>query len=345
MSRSWVTSPWALSRLQVVFERGVYLPEIDLWLDSLRKKDTSLISHAHSDHTARHLRPVLTPNTLLLLSDYLKKSDPIPLSYHEPLDCGKYTLTLYPAGHCLGSAQALIQSKSTGERVLYTGDIKVKPSPTNEPLEAVPCDTLILEATYGRPKYVFPDQDQVLSTACNTLRNWLSQGQKPVVQGWRLGKSQEVLHHLLSQGFDMVVDDGVYQVAQVYQQAGVEFPGEFCVFDGQWPEGAVLLCPPGRGMTKAVNGFRGLKVMELTGWAVDGSRGWGRRGDASLPFSDHPDFNELVEYVRQVQPKEVYTVNGFPELAAHLRGLGYPAVHLDGRRSEVPDTGFQMKMM
>jgi hypothetical protein len=41
----------------------------------------------------------------------------------------------------------------------------------------------------------------------------------------------------------------------------------------------------------------------------------------------------------------VYTVNGFPELAAHLRGLGYPAVHLDGRRSEVPDTGFQMKMM
>jgi len=150
----------------------VYLPEIDLWLDSLRKKDTSLISHAHSDHTARHLRPVLTPNTLLLLSDYLKKSDPIPLSYHEPLDCGKYTLTLYPAGHCLGSAQSLIQSKSTGERVLYTGDIKVKPSPTNEPLEAVPCDTLILEATYGRPKYVFPDQDQVLSTACNTLKNW-----------------------------------------------------------------------------------------------------------------------------------------------------------------------------
>ena len=75
--------------MQVVFERGVYLPEIDLWLDSLRKKDTSLISHAHSDHTARHLRPVLTPNTLLLLADYLKKSDPIPLSYHEP--CLLYT--------------------------------------------------------------------------------------------------------------------------------------------------------------------------------------------------------------------------------------------------------------
>jgi len=204
----------------------VYLPEIDLWLDSLRKKDTSLISHAHSDHTARHLRPVLTPNTGLILSDYLKKTDPITLQYHEPMDRGKYTLTLYPAGHCLGSAQVLIESKFTGERVLYTGDIKVRSSPTNEPLEAVPCDTLIIESTYGRPKYVFPDQDRVLATACNTLRNWLSKGEKPVVQGWKLGKSQEILHHLLDQGFDMVVDEPVYQIAQVYQQAGVSFPGE-----------------------------------------------------------------------------------------------------------------------
>jgi len=331
--------------LQVVFERGVYLPEIDLWLDSLRKKETSLISHAHSDHTARHLRPVLTPNTGLLLSEYLKKSDPITLQYHEPLDGGKYTLTLYPAGHCLGSAQVLIESKFTGERVLYTGDIKIKSSPTNEPLEVVPCDTLIIEATYGRPKYVFPNQDRVLDTACNTLRSWLSLGEKPVVQGWKLGKSQEVLHHLLGQGFDMMVDEPVYEIAQIYQQAGVKFPGELKLFNGQWPEGAVLLCPPGRRMKEAVNGHRGLKVMELTGWAVDGSNGWARRGDASLPFSDHPDFNELVGYVQQVKPKEVYTVNGFSELAAHLRGMGYPAVHLDGQRAQVQETGFQMKLV
>ncbi|MCH7605726.1 MAG: MBL fold metallo-hydrolase [Chloroflexi bacterium] len=330
--------------MQVVFKRGVYLPELDLWLDSLRQRETSLISHAHSDHTARHRRPILTPNTRLLLSDYLRKCDPVTVEYREPLDSGDYTLTLYPAGHCLGSAQALVKSKATGERVLYTGDIKVRPSPTNEPLEIVQCDTLIMEATYGRPRYTFPGQEQVMSTAFKTLHTWLERGEKPVVQGWRLGKAQEVLHHLLAEGFDVLVEESIYSVAQVYQEAGVGFPGGFRPFDGQWPEGSVLLCPPGRRSTGAVNGFRGLRFMELTGWAVDGGNRWGRPPDASLPFSDHPDFNELVDFVRRVQPKQVYTVNGFPELAAHLRGLGYPAVHLDGK-TELQDTGFQMKLL
>ena len=51
-----------------------------------------------------------------------------------------------------------------------------------------------------------------------------------------------------------------------------------------------------------------------------------------------------MDYVGLVRPKEVYTVNGFPDLAAHLRGLGYPAVHLDGVGR--PDYGgFQMKLV
>ena len=54
--------------------------------------------------------------------------------------------------------------------------------------------------------------------------------------------------------------------------------------------------------------------------------------------------NELVEYVQAVAPKQVYTVNGFPELATRLRELGYPAVHLAGR-GQKQDTGFQMKLV
>ena len=219
--------------LEVSFGRGVYLPELDLWLDSRRKREFSLISHAHSDHIARHRRPVLTPNTGLLLSEYLKNSSAIVLDYHEPLETESYILTLYPAGHCLGSAQALVESKAAGVRVLYTGDLKVRSSPTNEPLEAVPCDVLVLDACYGRPQYTFPSQEQVLTTAYRVLRTWLNNGDKPVVQGWRLGKAQELLHLLLGQGFDVAVEDSVYRIAQVYQQAGVTFPGEVQPFEGR----------------------------------------------------------------------------------------------------------------
>jgi hypothetical protein len=48
--------------------------------------------------------------------------------------------------------------------------------------------------------------------------------------------------------------------------------------------------------------------------------------------------------VQAVAPKQVYTVNGFPELAARLRELGYPAVHLAGR-GQKQDRGFQMKLV
>ena len=329
--------------MEVVFDRGVFLPELDLWLDSRKKKESSLISHAHSDHTGRHRRPVVTPNTRLLLSDYLKNADPVVISYHEPLETSTYTLTLYPAGHCLGSAQALVQSKATGERLLYTGDLRARSSPTNEPLEPVQCDTLVIESTYGRPDYVFPPQDQVLATAFRTLRAWLSRGERPVVQGWRLGKAQEVLYHLLAEGFEVAVEESVYGVVEAYQEAGVEFPGQVSVFNGEWPEGSLVLFPPGK-RSAALKNYRGKRVMELTGWAASDNRKWRSWSDASLPFSDHADFNELVSYVDTVQPKQVYTVFGYPELAAKLRGMGYPAVHLNGRGAPT-DAGFQMKMM
>lgn len=337
--------------MNVIFDRGVYLAELDLWLDSRRQREMGLISHAHSDHTARHHHPVLTPNTQRLLSvgpygrtPLLAKSNPITLEYHEPLETEGYTLTLYPAGHCLGSAQALVESKLTGERLLYTGDFKVSPSPINEPLEPVPCDTLIMEATYGQPQYTFPPQEQILTTAYQTLRGWLSRGEKPIVQGWRLGKAQELLHLFLAEGFDLAAEDSVYRIAKVYQEAGVVFPGQFRRFEGRWIEGEVLLCPPGRRSTPGLDGLRGKRFMELTGWAAGGRPRWGRQADASLPYSDHADFKDLVDYVGRVQPKRVYTINGFPELAAHLRGLGYAALHLDGR-TQPQDTGFQMRLL
>ena len=70
----------------------------------------------------------------------------------------------------------------------------------------------------------------------------------------------------------------------------------------------------------------------------------GGEANASLPYSDHPDFNELVEYVEKVGPSQVYTINGFPELAAHLRSLGYPAVHLARNGEQQVDTAVQMKL-
>jgi DNA ligase 1 len=40
--------------IQVRYERGVYLPNEDLWLDPWDRKPFAFVSHAHSDHIAAH---------------------------------------------------------------------------------------------------------------------------------------------------------------------------------------------------------------------------------------------------------------------------------------------------
>ena len=168
--------------------------------------------------------------------------------------------------------------KSTGERLLYTGDFKPRPSPTNEPLEPVSCDILVMEATYGKPEYVFPPEEQTLDTACRILSSWLDRGESPVIHAWRLGKAQELLHLLQGRGFDVAVEESVYRVARAYEEGGVAFPGPLKAFDGRWPEGRVVICPPGKAGREALDGVRGLRVMNLTGWAADNGAHWARYG-------------------------------------------------------------------
>ena len=319
--------------LNVIFDRGIYLADLNAWLDGRVKRAQGFISHAHSDHVARHASAVLTPATQLLLGPLLKKSECRTLEYHEPLETAGYSMTLLPAGHCLGSAQALITSKATGERTLYTGDLKLRPNATAEPAESAPCDTLIIEATYGRPDYHFPPEDEVLEQCFATLRSWLEAGYTPVVVAYRTGKAQELLHHLLGDGFEVALEETVWETTQRFQEAGVSFPADFRQLEGRAREGEVVLRPPGRKRTGEGDDPMA-RTMALTGWAVDPALRYRSRAATALPFSDHADFADLVSYVKAVQPKRVFTVYGFPHLAAHLRQLGYEASHLDGQEAQ-----------
>ena len=76
-------------------------------------------------------------------------------------------------------------------------------------------------------------------------------------------------------GFEVVVEESIYRAVEAYREGGVRFPGAVEMFNGHWPDGTVALFPPGRS-SGALNGYRYQRTMELTGWAVSGSRGWRR---------------------------------------------------------------------
>ena len=151
-----------------------------------------------------------------------------------------------------------------------------------------------------------------------------------MVVAHRTGKAQELLHHLLNAGFDIALEASTWVITQRYQEAGMTFPREYRRLDNGTRDGEVVLRPPGR--KKAVEGesLRS-RTIALTGWAVDPSLRYRSGAATTLPFSDHADFDDLVSYVEAVKPKRVFTVYGFPHLAAHLRQRGYDATHLDGQ--------------
>ena len=52
--------------MNVLFQRGVYLPGIDLWMDSQAPRPIAFVSHAHSDHIQQHGYTLATPATAAL---------------------------------------------------------------------------------------------------------------------------------------------------------------------------------------------------------------------------------------------------------------------------------------
>jgi Cft2 family RNA processing exonuclease len=152
---------------RVTLERGsIRLPQIDWWLDAHFPAPRSFVSHAHFDHLAAHRTVLLSETTARLMRARMPgKRTEIALPFGTPWTDGEATFTLVPAGHILGSAQALVESAQG--RLLYTGDFKLRQGLSAEPCETPRADVLIMETTYGRPQYRFPPSAQVLREVCS----------------------------------------------------------------------------------------------------------------------------------------------------------------------------------
>ena len=138
--------------IEVQYKSGIFLPELNLHLDSRIPKEMGFISHAHADHFGRHKKIFCSTQTAqLLIARY--KCDPkriVSLDFYEPFEIGPFLLKLLPAGHIFGSAMLHVISKTNGASLLYTGDFKLRESYTAETNALIPADTLIMETTFGK---------------------------------------------------------------------------------------------------------------------------------------------------------------------------------------------------
>jgi hypothetical protein len=312
--------------LKVVYNQGIYLPEIDLWLDAKRPRDCSVISHAHADHIQSHASIIATPATAKIFEHRVKPTASTLLDFYETKDFGDFKLTFYPAGHCLGSAQTLIEH--AGERVVYTGDFKLRAGLSCEPPEIVRCDTLIMECTFGQPNFIFPGDEEVHALLCGQIDRAFMRGMQPVVFGYSLGKSQEALQVLLRGGYSVAVHDSIMAIVDIYREMGVKFEGDYRPLDFQDTHGMVALLPPGARRGYGIQSIGNPYTIYLSGWGMDPRARYRYRTHSVLPLSDHAGFDDLERYVIESGAKKVYTLYGDHYFASHLRQMGIDAEHM-----------------
>jgi Cft2 family RNA processing exonuclease len=327
-------------------EKSLYARSLDLWIDSMASRERCYVSHGHSDHAREHATVVATPNTARICrARFTRRAAPKPQlsllprrerkridvtfeerSFNEPWDERDHRLTLFSAGHVLGSSQLMIESEHG--RFVYTGDFKLASSLTVEAPEVKQCDVLLMECTFGRPHYAFPPREEIAAAMIAFARKALEDGAVPVFFAYSLGKAQEAIAMLGSAGLALAVHSAVDVMSRVYLDCGVELPA-FERYDPQTCDpNSVFVWPPGATLPKELRD-RSVRTAVLTGWALDRGALFRYGTQHGFPLSDHADYPALLKYIELAQPRKVYLNHGWRDFVFRLRGLGVDAEYLE----------------
>jgi putative mRNA 3-end processing factor len=211
-------------------------------------------------------------------------------------------LTVYPAGHVLGSAQ--LRCEGQGIDLVYAGDIGGsgdRASLTAEPREQLECETLAIRAIYGHPRFVFPPREQLLERVHAFVTKSLRDNKTPVLVAAALGVTQDLVRYLGDRGHTLRLHPTALRACEVYADQGVPLKNF-------GPEGEVVIIPPTARIERLRLGEASVAILS------------GRASGDDIPLSDHAGFDELVQYAKASHAQRVFTVGGFAEdLAAALR--------------------------
>lgn len=328
-------------------EKSLYVEAIDLWIDSMRTRDRCYVSHGHSDHAREHALVLATPNTArICMARFSRREEramqtslleavkpprpPVQFeehAYNDPWWHGDHRLTLFSAGHVLGSSQILIESERG--RFVYTGDFKLEPSLTSETPEVKHCDVVLMECTYGRPQYAFPPREEVAGEMIAFAKDALEYGAVPVFFAYSLGKAQEALAILGKANLPITVHGVIETLCDVYRACGVELP-PYARYDARHfnRQSALIWPPSGRALPKAVHG-KPVRTAVLTGWTLDRGALVRYGADRGFALSDHADYPALLRYIELAQPQKVLLNHGWRDFAYRLRAIGVNAEYLE----------------
>jgi len=320
-----------------VTERGAILLGRSVACDAFDpSKPLRVVTHAHADHmnglrqSLRNSEKVLMTKATKDLIGVLESTRCLAGGNVETLNYGKTMvyedeqITFFRADHILGAAQVQVED-AEGFRIVNTGDFRIEDTPV------LPADILVMEATYGSPWCRRAFAKEVKNQLVSIVEKGLKHG-TVYIFGYH-GKLQEVMQILSMKGLEVpfVVPERVFHVSKVCEEHGMNV-GSLMLSDTK--EGREMLetnstCVAFHHTSSKNRIHENAFQITVSGWEFNSALHEVGDKEYIIALSDHSDFYELIEYVKQSKPKLVIT-DGFR--AAHAQTLA-KEIH---KRFEIP---------
>ena len=320
---------------------GLYCPPGGFHIDPFRPVERALITHGHADHArSGHSHVLATGQTLRIMAlryggNFARSTQAVGLG--ETLRIGDVDVRFAPAGHVLGSAQIVIETGGT--RLVVSGDYKRARDPTCLPFEVVPCDVFITEATFGLPVFRHPDaRDEVRRLLASIA---LFPDRAHLVGAYALGKAQRMMALLREQGFDrpIYLHGAMEKLTTFYRDEGVAI-GEtikVAAADRSSLKGEIVICPPSAMQDIWSRKFPDPVACFASGWMRVRARARQKGVELPLVVSDHADWDDLLQTIRETGAGEVWVTHGEAEALVHwcgTQGISAKPLHMLGYGDE-----------
>jgi putative mRNA 3-end processing factor len=324
-----------------VTKSGLYCESGDFFIDPVRPVDRAVVTHGHSDHARPGNRHVLaTPETIAIMR--ARYGDDAGgslqgLRYGETVTISGVSVKLCPAGHVLGSAQAVLEYR--GSRVVVSGDYKRRRDPTCAPFESQQCDLFITEATFGLPVFRHPPDRHEIDRLLHSLKLYPERCQ--LVGVYALGKCQRLICLLREAGYDapIYLHGALIGLCELYERLGVALGPLLPATDASKAElaGKIVLAPPGATADRWSRRLPDPVAAMASGWMRVKQRAKASGIELPLVISDHADWDELTQTVADTGAPEIWVTHGNEEALVHYAsraGLKARALALVGYADE-----------
>jgi putative mRNA 3-end processing factor len=309
-------------------DRGIYCEKGEFYIDPWKPVDYAVITHAHADHAypghKHYLAHYLSGEVLRYR---LGEINLRTIEYAKTVMKNGVAITLFPAGHVIGSAQVRVAYK--GVVWVVSGDYKTENDGIATPYEPVKCHHFISECTFGLPIYSWKPQAGIFNGVNNWWRGNVASGMTTVIVGYSLGKAQRILQNLDLDIGRVFTHAAIENTNDALRRNGVILnPTERITAYSSKEEirKGIILAPPSSVGTPWMRKFAPYSFGYCSGWMALRGAKRRRAADRGFVLSDHADWNGLISAIDATGCESVYLTHGYTaSFTRYLNETGFNA--------------------